>query len=217
MGNIKETSLDKALKYAKLSELPKMHKDTDTQNSFWIKAIVLVRKYDMSQSYAIAIRSGTGKMRYIADFGTASPISGLIAVFPFLCLDIDKYLPYPTEERRKQALADFVGNTDEMAERISRLSDSEISKYLLVIAVQQQVNDERNIAYSTEQMQDVINDIRNSGEEAEDKTQDDDGIPTVNTIEQAKRDAINAAKESAGQIKPTKRKSTPRKIVKKTR
>ena len=84
MKNIKETSLDRALKAARLTELPKQARPSDP--IFWKEAIVLVRKRDLSQSYALAHRDITGRITYTADYGTPATIVSLLSVHPYLCM-----------------------------------------------------------------------------------------------------------------------------------
>ena len=74
MENIKETSLDRVLKEVHLAELPKQMRKGDG-GVFWRKAIALVRKRDMTTSYAIAARDDSGMVHYVAVYGTASPIT----------------------------------------------------------------------------------------------------------------------------------------------
>ena len=66
MENIKETSLDRVLKEVHLTELPKQMRKGDG-GIFWRKAITLVRKRDMTTSYAIAARDDSGMVHYVAD------------------------------------------------------------------------------------------------------------------------------------------------------
>ena len=107
MENIKETSLDRVLKEVHLAELPKQMRKGDG-GVFWRKAIALVRKRDMTTSYAIAARDDSGMVHYVADYGTASPITSLLAVHPFLCLT-EQDVRRATEERRIVLVAEYLG------------------------------------------------------------------------------------------------------------
>ena len=67
MSNIKDLSLSKALSALSLPELPKQYRDDCGE--YWLEAIVLVRKQNLSNSYAVAKRGADGKIVYKADFG----------------------------------------------------------------------------------------------------------------------------------------------------
>ena len=78
--DIKEQSLRLALSAAACRELPKAYRDG---SGFWIKAIVLVRKRNMTQSYALAERGADGVIRYVKDFGLMSQIEGLVSAMEY--------------------------------------------------------------------------------------------------------------------------------------
>ena len=78
---LKEQSLSKALSSKGLAELPKQYRDGSDE--YWLEAIVLVRKQNLTQSYCLAKRDADGKISYIDDFGMMSPISGLISINPY--------------------------------------------------------------------------------------------------------------------------------------
>lgn len=88
--NINQQSLQQALEYSKCRELPKQWRNSD--DSFWINAIVLVKKRNGDLSYAIAERSAGLKISYTRDFGRMSPIVGLVKIFPYIYLDVKHYL-----------------------------------------------------------------------------------------------------------------------------
>lgn len=119
MKNIKETSLDRALKAARLTELPKQAKPSDP--IFWKEAIVLVRKRDLTQSYALAHRDITGRITYTADYGTPAPIVSLLSVHPYLCMGPGE-IRGATEDERTSMIEDFLGSKAQVA---GKLTDEE--------------------------------------------------------------------------------------------
>ena len=119
MKNIKETSLDRALKAARLTELPKQARPSDP--IFWKEAIVLVRKRDLSQSYALAHRDITGRITYTADYGTPAPIVSLLSVHPYLCMGSGE-IRGATEDERTSMIEDFLGSKAQVA---GKLTDEE--------------------------------------------------------------------------------------------
>ena len=119
MKNIKETSLDRALKAARLTELPKQARPSDP--IFWKEAIVLVRKRDLSQSYALAHRDITGRITYTADYGTPAAIVSLLSVHPYLCMGPGE-IRGATEDERTSMIEDFLGSKAQVA---GKLTDEE--------------------------------------------------------------------------------------------
>lgn len=89
MIRIKEKSLSEALCKAACRELPK--KFDEDGETFWLKAIALVRKCDGTQSYCLAEHASNGMLVYTDDFGTMSPIFGLISIHPYTMLDLDRF------------------------------------------------------------------------------------------------------------------------------
>lgn len=138
MENIKETSLDRVLKEVHLSELPKQMRKGDG-GVFWRKAIALVRKRDMTTSYAIASRDDSGMVHYVADYGTASPITSLLAVHPFLCLT-EQDVRRATEERRIVLVAEYLGGNTVALETARKLTDKERMDILVKITRTQRLS-----------------------------------------------------------------------------
>lgn len=96
--NIKTKSLEKALSEASLTKLPG-RLDADgvvskraKKEKIWIKAVVLVKKEDRTESYGLAMRRGDGFVQVVQDFGTLSRIMGIVGVYPYLYLDADRFL-----------------------------------------------------------------------------------------------------------------------------
>lgn len=131
MKNIKETSLDRALKAARLTELPKQAKPSDP--IFWKEAIVLVRKRDLTQSYAMAHRDITGRITYTADYGTPAPIVSLLSVHPYICMTPGE-IRGATEDERTSMIEDFLGSKAQVA---GKLTDEERTALLSKISKKQ--------------------------------------------------------------------------------
>lgn len=131
MKNIKETSLDRALKAARLTELPKQAKPSDP--IFWKEAIVLVRKRDLTQSYALAHRDITGRITYTADYGTPAPIVSLLSVHPYICMTPGE-IRGATEDERTIMIEDFLGSKAQVA---GKLTDEERTALLSKISKKQ--------------------------------------------------------------------------------
>ena len=105
--DIKEQSLKLALEATACRELPKVYKDGA---GFWIKAIVLVRKRNQTQSYALAERMADGVIRYKKDFGLMSQIEGLVSVHPYVYFDEERFMhPYKSAEAQRRSLLSFLG------------------------------------------------------------------------------------------------------------
>lgn len=105
--DIKEQSLKLALEATACRELPKAYKDGA---GFWIKAIVLVRKRNQTQSYALAERGTDGVIRYKKDFGLMSQIEGLVSVHPYVYFDEERFMhPYKSVEAQRRSLLSFFG------------------------------------------------------------------------------------------------------------
>lgn len=131
MKNIKETSLDRVLKAARLTELPKQAKPSDP--IFWKEAIVLVRKRDLTQSYALAHRDITGRITYTADYGSPAPIVSLLSVHPYLCMTPGE-IRGATEDERTSMIEDFLGSKAQVA---GKLTDEERTALLSKISKKQ--------------------------------------------------------------------------------
>ena len=133
---LKEQSLSKALSSKGLAELPKQYRDGSDE--YWLEAIVLVRKQNLTQSYCLAKRDADGKISYIDDFGMMSPISGLISIHPYLYLDRSTYMPYENIEQMRHALVQYIGGDEEAKEAVDELPDTEVQYQILQIAIDSQ-------------------------------------------------------------------------------
>lgn len=140
MSNIKDLSLSKALSALSLPELPKQYRDDCGE--YWLEAIVLVRKQNLSNSYAVAKRGADGKIIYKADFGDISPISGLISIHPYMYLNKSVYMPFENINQMRQALVQYIGGDEEAVEAVEELPDSEVEYQMLQIAIEAQYSGE---------------------------------------------------------------------------
>ena len=136
MANIKEESLSRALSAKRIPDLPKQYREDSGE--YWLEAIVLVRKLNMSQSYAVAKRDADGKISYTADFGDISPISGLISIHPYMYLNKERYMPFETMEQKRHALKEYLGGDDEVIEAVNDMTDEDVEHSLLEIAINSQ-------------------------------------------------------------------------------
>ena len=140
MANIKEESLSKALSAKRIPDLPKQYREDSGE--YWLEAIVLVRKLNMSQSYAVAKRDADGKISYTADFGDISPISGLISIHPYMYLNKERYMPFETMVQKRHALKEYLGGDDEVIEAVNDMADEDVEHSLLEIAINSQYTGE---------------------------------------------------------------------------
>lgn len=136
MANIKEESLSKALSAKRIPDLPKQYREDSGE--YWLEAIVLVRKLNMSQSYAVAKRDADGKISYTADFGDISPISGLISIHPYMYLNKEHYMPFETMVQKRHALKEYLGGDEEVIEAVDDMTDEDVEHSLLEIAINSQ-------------------------------------------------------------------------------
>ena len=136
MANIKEESLSKALSAKRIPDLPKQYREDSGE--YWLEAIVLVRKLNMSQSYAVAKRDADGKISYTADFGDISPISGLISIHPYMYLNKERYMPFETIVQTRHALKEYLGGDDEVVDAVNEMTDGDVEHSLLEITINSQ-------------------------------------------------------------------------------
>lgn len=146
---IKESSLTAALSAAPLTSLPKVWDGSD-DNGFWIRAVCLVLKRDLSQSYTLAVRDAHGKIRHIRDFGHIGMISRVLSIYPYDVLDEQQYCQYGTPQSLYKALHTWYG--DSKADEIISLNDEEQKVYIREIGIAKQIDAERNGTFiSTEE------------------------------------------------------------------
>lgn len=131
---IKEKSLSEALSATACSELPKRLKSNDTR--FWIEAIILVKKANMTMSYTTAKRRGDGSIVYTGDYGTMSPIMGIVSIHPYLFLS-KAFLPKGGEAEMRSLLMENTTDEEER-KKIEVASAQEIGAMVIDYAIQQQ-------------------------------------------------------------------------------
>ena len=94
--DIKEKTLSMALSDVRCHELPKLYREDDLEGKVWIKAIALVKKRNLVQTYMLAEHKADGRIIYTKDYassiGNVSPMAGLIGVYPYVYLDTERYM-----------------------------------------------------------------------------------------------------------------------------
>lgn len=102
---IGEKSLRLALGYAGLRDLPPQYKEGD---GWWVKALLLVRKRGLSESWCIAERDVRGVVRIIKDFGLVYQVVGILSVHPYEYLDYGTFgAEYKDAAEEREALIRF--------------------------------------------------------------------------------------------------------------
>ena len=204
MANIKEESLSKALSAKRIPDLPKQYREDSGE--YWLEAIVLVRKLNMSQSYAVAKRDADGKISYTADFGDISPISGLISIHPYMYLNKERYMPFETMEQKRHALKEYLGGDDEVVEAVNEMADGDVEHSLLEIAINSQYAGE-SIAKSHDAILEAVGVEPKSTikfEKDEEPTSDEEGTTeTDNTSNAEGADGGNADETTDATELPT--------------
>ena len=113
MNNVLQSSLEQCLRFAKVSVLPQEYDG----NNYWIFAIVLLQKADMSKNYAIAENDGYGRANVVKDFGHSARIAQVLEIRPFLIAG-DEILP---DLRSRAHIRNFLRSNnmdDEVAESL---------------------------------------------------------------------------------------------------
>lgn len=126
---IKEESLKQALAEAGLIRgLP--HQYNEKKDPFWIRAIVLVQKRSMEESYCIYEQNADRYMKLLYDFGGASPIFGIKGIYPYLYLDETNFMPKGGAMNERQFLKSEMG--DRLSEEeIDNMSDAEVKREII--------------------------------------------------------------------------------------
>lgn len=130
--NIKDQSLKDALIYTQLEELPKQFREST--GKYWIKALVLVKKLDTTQSYADAVRDADGKVRYVKDFGTMSPIAGLVSIHPYETLDSADLISSFTDEQKKREIIRVLG--EDMRDVVEQMDSATLNSTIAEIEIE---------------------------------------------------------------------------------
>lgn len=209
MANIKEESLSKALSAKRIPDLPKQYREDSGE--YWLEAIVLVRKLNMSQSYAVAKRDADGKISYTADFGDISPISGLISIHPYMYLNKERYMPFETMEQKRHALKEYLGGDEEVIEAVDDMTDEDVEHSLLEIAINSQYTGE-SIAKTHDAILEAVGVVPKSTiqfEKDEEPKSDEEGTTeTDNTDNSEDADGGNADEATDATELPTDSEAT---------
>ena len=209
MANIKEESLSKALSAKRIPDLPKQYREDSGE--YWLEAIVLVRKLNMSQSYAVAKRDADGKISYTADFGDISPISGLISIHPYMYLNKERYMPFETMVQKRHALKEYLGGDEEVIEAVDDMTDEDVEHSLLEIAINSQYAGE-SIAKTHDAILEAVGVVPKSTiqfEKDEEPKSDEEGTAeTDNTANAENTDGGNADETTDATELPTDSEAT---------
>ena len=209
MANIKEESLSKALSAKRIPDLPKQYREDSGE--YWLEAIVLVRKLNMSQSYAVAKRDADGKISYTADFGDISPISGLISIHPYMYLNKERYMPFETMVQKRHALKEYLGGDEEVIEAVDDMTDEDVEHSLLEIAINSQYAGE-SIAKTHDAILEAVGVVPKSTiqfEKDEEPKSDEEGTTeTDNTANAENADSGNADETTDATELPTDSEAT---------
>ena len=209
MANIKEESLSKALSAKRIPDLPKQYREDSGE--YWLEAIVLVRKLNMSQSYAVAKRDADGKISYTADFGDISPISGLISIHPYMYLNKERYMPFETMVQKRHALKEYLGGDEEVIEAVDDMTDEDVEHSLLEIAINSQYAGE-SIAKTHDAILEAVGVVPKSTiqfEKDEEPKSDEEGTTeTDNTTDAENADGGNADETTNSNELPTDSEAT---------
>lgn len=209
MANIKEESLSKALSAKRIPDLPKQYREDSGE--YWLEAIVLVRKLNMSQSYAVAKRDADGKISYTADFGDISPISGLISIHPYMYLNKERYMPFETMVQKRHALKEYLGGDEEVIEAVDDMTDEDVEHSLLEIAINSQYAGE-SIAKTHDAILEAVGVVPKSTiqfEKDEEPKSDEEGTTeTDNTANAENADGGNANETTDSTELPTDSEAT---------
>ena len=209
MANIKEESLSKALSAKRIPDLPKQYREDSGE--YWLEAIVLVRKLNMSQSYAVAKRDADGKISYTADFGDISPISGLISIHPYMYLNKERYMPFETMMQKRHALKEYLGGDEEVIEAVDDMTDEDVEHSLLEIAINSQYAGE-SIAKTHDAILEAVGVMPKSTiqfeEDEEPKSDEEETTETDNTANAGDADGGNADETTDATELPTDSEAT---------
>ena len=209
MANIKEESLSKALSAKRIPDLPKQYREDSGE--YWLEAIVLVRKLNMSQSYAVAKRDADGKISYTADFGDISPISGLISIHPYMYLNKERYMPFETMVQKRHALKEYLGGDEEVIEAVDDMTDEDVEHSLLEIAINSQYAGE-SIAKTHDAILEAVGVVPKSTiqfeKDEEPKSDEEETTETDNTANAEDADGGNADETTDATELPTDSEAT---------
>lgn len=166
--NYKDSSLKSVLVETGFKYLPKPIRE-GTSKMFWTKAIVLVKKYDLTTSYVIATRKADRLIRYIFDPGSCSPISGLLSIHPVVCLSPEIYNEKMGRSDKERLITRYLG--EDVKERIAAMDDIELDRTAIELALSLEESTIRNADIANEVTQMVAGQTMMESQDSADKAQ----------------------------------------------
>ena len=166
--NYKDSSLKCVLIETGFNSLPKPIRE-GTSKMFWTKAIVLVKKYDLTTSYVIATRKADRLIRYIYDPGSCSPISGLLSVHPVNCINPTIYNERMSREDKEKLIIRYLG--EDVKEKVKGMDEMELDRTAIELALSLEESTIRNADIAEEVTQTVVSETMKASEDVKDKTQ----------------------------------------------
>jgi len=137
----KEESLKLALEASSLQKrgLPPQYKnETD---SFWIRAIVLVRKRNLEECYCLYRQNADRYMRLMKDCGSGTGIiERVLSIHPYTYLDIEQFMPSGCLEARKAYLKSNISSDVS----VDDMTEEEVDHTLLELAIERQLKNEES-------------------------------------------------------------------------
>ncbi len=134
MEDKKIESLKKCLEYTNSFELPQEY--DESSGNYWLKAIVLVKKHNMTENYSIAERNSQGKPIVVRDFGAVSPLSSIEKVYPYVILDKSLVPKFEDIEELKNYLVGNYG--EEYRDKINNSSKEQLKQLLFSVVKENQ-------------------------------------------------------------------------------
>ena len=128
MEDTKKESLVEAVRCAKITELPEEFKESKEDKRYWINAIALVGKKDLSHNYVLMERDAKGKPMVVRDFGRPAIITSIDAIYPYMFLDKSLIPKFNTVEDIKQYLISNYGM--EHKQRIENATNQQLKLLL---------------------------------------------------------------------------------------
>ena len=166
--NYKDSSLKCVLIETGFNSLPKPIRE-GTSKMFWTKAIVLVKKYDLTTSYVIATRKADRLIRYIYDPGSCSPISGLLSVHPVNCINPIIYNERMGREDKEKLIIRYLG--EDVKEKVKGMDEMELDRTAIELALSLEESTIRNADIAEDVTQTVVSETMKASEDGKDKTQ----------------------------------------------
>lgn len=137
---IKEESLKKALEATSLQQRGLPPQYNPNKHGFWIKAIVLVEKKSLEESYCIYQHDTDGHMRLVRDLGNnASTVLAIKAIYPYLYLDEARFMPTGSLADKKSYLKRELWNDPRVSE-VDDMSVEGVNLLCLELAIEMQLN-----------------------------------------------------------------------------